>query len=402
VKRTLVIVLAGSLGLLCFGCSPKNRLAERTARPLTTAPLTVTATSGSPPAPGVVSGGFCTYSKGYLKTSIDVARSLNRYFAAGAAGSEIFHVGGPGNAYTWQKTGNSVTLPSGVIVDGGVAALRQAVGSGGHPGALSQNATNPTDMGTGGILGAQALALKINQGFSEEFITPATGFSGLTLVGMEGVRLDGLRLTSAQASALNGQATLQVRGAADATLGQGTLPYGMSLGQLVELIGLLNDSFESCGPSSFAQSHLYQPYVTSNAFAGRRPSTVSDFAVKPAYNTFSGHVVFVGTGCTSAAYASFPAGAIALIERGTCTFYQKVATAAAAGASAAIIFNSTPEMGGNCPSTPTPGSLRCEALVGMGAAPGSAALPIPAAFVQRSTGLLLRDGAAPVTVTVQQ
>jgi hypothetical protein len=72
----------------------------------------------------------------------------------------------------------------------------------------------------------------------------------------------------------------------------------------------------------------------------------------------------------------------------------------AAGASAAIIFNSAPTAG--CPTVPTPGANNCEALVGMGAAAGSATLPIPAAFVQRSTGLLLRDGTAPVNAFVQQ
>jgi hypothetical protein len=171
-------------------------------------------------------------------------------------------------------------------------------------------------MGTGGILAAQALALKINQGFSEVFVTPATGFSGLSFVNMEGVQLNGSQLTPAQASALNGQATLQVREAADRALGGGPLPYGLSFGQLTDLIDLVNASFESCGPSGFAQTHLYQPYVTSNAFTGRRPSTVSTFAVKPTYNTFQGDLVPVGLGCTSASYTGFPADKIALIERG--------------------------------------------------------------------------------------
>jgi hypothetical protein len=152
-------------------------------------------------------------------------------------------------------------------------------------------------MGTGGILGAQALALKINQGFSEEFITPATGFSGLSLVNMSGVRLDGVQLTAAQANALNGQATLQIRDGADIALGGGPVAYGLSYGQLTDLIALLNSSFEGCVPSAFAQAHLYQPFVTSNAFTGERPATVSDFAAKPTYNTFSGQVVSAGQGC---------------------------------------------------------------------------------------------------------
>lgn len=371
----------------------------------------------TPPSPGVVAGGFCTYRTGYFKTSTEAAQRINQYFAAGAVGSEIFHVGSvetpvddPATyAYTWRKTGTPATVGQGkntVQVDSGVAALLQAMASPGRPGAFTENLTNPTNMGSGGVLATQALAEKINQGFSEVFVTPATGFSGLSFVIMEGVQLDGVQLTPAQASALNGQATLQVREAADAALGGGPLPYGLTFSQLTDLIDLVNGSFAFCAPSSFAQTHLYQPYVTSNAFNGKLPSTVSTFAYKPAYNTFSGDVVPVSAdadgrrlGCTSDSYTTFPAGKIALIERGVCTFYQKVSVAHAAGAKAAIIFNSAPTAG--CPSVPIAGANNCEALVGMGAASGVATLPIPAAFVQRSTGVALRDGTA-VTAFVQQ
>jgi hypothetical protein len=380
----------------------------------------------APPSPGVVAGGFCTYGTGYFKRSPEAAQRINQYFGA-SAGAEVFHVGTGSNSYTWQKTGTTVTVGQGkqtVQVDSGVAALQQAMASaGGGPGALSGSATNPTDMGTGGVLAAQALALKINQGFSEVFVTPATGFSGLSLVNMDGVRLDGVQLTPEQASALNGQATLQVREAADAALGGGALPYGLSFSQLTDLIELLNDSFAYCAPSAFAQAHLYQPYVTSSAFAGTRPSTVSIFAYKPAYNTFAGEVVFVGRGCPAGsvtgsnpedAYLADPTGKIALIERGGCRFDYKVAQAQLKGAAAAIIFNNQPAAG--CPAIPTPGSNQCEALLGMAGNNPVALVPpptftwsgfgttisIPAAFVQRSTALALRSGTAPVTAFVQQ
>lgn len=45
------------------------------------------------------------------------------------------------------------------------------------------------------------------------------------------------------------------------------------------------------------------------------------------------------SGCEAADFAAFPAGNIALMQRGTCSFRQKVDNAAAAGASAAIVFN---------------------------------------------------------------
>ena len=385
------------------------------------------------PSPGVVAGGFCTYGKGYFQNSPEAAQRLNQYFgkagAPTAGAREISHVGSGANTYTWEKTGTTVTVGHGnntVQVDSGVEALQEALGGGGKPGALSESLTNPTDTGTGGVLAAQALALKINQGFSEIFVTPASGFSGLSLVDMDGVKLDGSKLTPAQADALNGQATLQLREAADAALGGGPLPYGLSFSQLTDLLELVNDSFESCAPSAFAQAHLYQPYVTSSAFAGKRPSTVSTFAYKPSYNSFSGEVVYVGRGCPARSvdgtlpnqddeYLADPKGKIALIERGGCRFDYKVAQAQLKGAAAVIIFNNQPTAG--CPAVPT-GSNQCEALLGMAGNNPVVLVPpptftwtgfgttitIPAAFVQRSTGLALQGGtaAAPVTAFVQQ
>jgi Zn-dependent M28 family amino/carboxypeptidase len=45
------------------------------------------------------------------------------------------------------------------------------------------------------------------------------------------------------------------------------------------------------------------------------------------------------SGCEMTDFAGFPAGTIALIQRGTCTFREKADNAVAAGASAVIIFN---------------------------------------------------------------
>jgi hypothetical protein len=365
---------------------------------------------GQAPTPGVVAGNFTTYQQGFLKTRPEAAQSISQYFALDGAlqpalNGEFFHVGTPPNAYTWSRTNTPATVRQGkkeVTVDLGVANLVQALGTAGPPHAFSDSATNPTDLGTGGILAVKALTLKINQGFSEVFVTPVTGFSGVSLVNMDDVELDGTVLTPAQVGALNGQATLQIREATDVPLGGGAPAYGLSAGQLTDLIDLLDGSFEGGQPSAFAQAHLYQPYVTSNAFGSKRPSTVSVFASKPMYNRFQGVVTYVGIGCVSSDYVNFPAGRIALIQRGTCSFQQKVLAASAAQAIGAVIFNSLPEIGGPCPGVPTPGSTRCDALVGMGSVSGLPLSPIPAAFVQRSTGLLLRDTPGAVSVLVQQ
>lgn len=45
------------------------------------------------------------------------------------------------------------------------------------------------------------------------------------------------------------------------------------------------------------------------------------------------------SGCEASDFAGFPAGNVALVQRGTCTFGEKVQNATAAGASAVIIFN---------------------------------------------------------------
>ena len=45
------------------------------------------------------------------------------------------------------------------------------------------------------------------------------------------------------------------------------------------------------------------------------------------------------SGCAAADFAGFPAGAIALVQRGTCTFREKATNAQAAGAVAVVIFN---------------------------------------------------------------
>jgi hypothetical protein len=354
---------------------------------------TLTKAAVSPPsAGGFADGAFCTYGKGFFSNSAEAAPPIQ--------GGLPFSIGANANTYTWTN----------------VAALQQAVGTGGSPGAFSAGATNPTDMGTGGNLAAQTLAESLNLSFSERVVTP-TGFQPLSLVGMEGVKLDGVRLTSAQASALNGQAAVQVREAANIALGGGALPYGLSFAQLTDLIGLLNGSFaesykeangvvQPCGhPSKFAQAHMYQPYVTSNAFAGKRPASISLFAPKPPYNTFTGEVVNVGRGCPANSiapdfnnpadpYLADPAGKIALIERGGCRFDNKVGRATLAGATGVILYNNAAGgealvgVGGNNPVTLPDGTV--------------VNITIPVAFVQRSTGLLLRNGTAPVTAFVQQ
>ena len=153
------------------------------------------------------------------------------------------------------------------------------------------------------------------------------------------------------------------------------------------------------------QSHPTLSTVTSSAFAGTRDATEGAFTPSIATlpgGSLSGEVVHVGRGCPAGSidgvnpadpYLADPSGKIALIERGGCRFDHKIARAQMAGATGVIVFNFDSPLG--------------ETLVTMGGLnptvmPDGSTVPLttPAVFVQRSTGLLLRDGTAPVTVTI--
>ena len=149
---------------------------------------------------------------------------------------------------------------------------------------------------------------------------------------------------------------------------------------------------------------------TSNAFAGQRLAVEGQGSppiVERPGREMAGEVVHVGRGCpadprpvppgsgvtVADPYPPNVAGKIVLIERGVCRFDNKIARAQQEGAAGVIVYNNA--AGG-------------EALVLMGidnpvidgpAGIAGTQINIPAVFVQRSTGLLLRDGAQPVTAS---
>jgi hypothetical protein len=357
--------------------------------------------------PPFANGTFCTQGKGYYSNNLQAANNLQSvqtnypdFSVTRVAGSAA-----PGNLYQWIPTGTLVDLGKGVLLDSAYVAMRQALGASGQPGAFSMNATNATDMGTAGTLATQRVALGLNADFSyaNAMVLPV-GFNVLNLTNTGGLTLDGQLLTTTQANALNGRAVLEVTDAADTALGKGQMPFGLTVVQLTNLLDLLNQSFAGCQPSTFAQSFIYQPYITSpsGAFSGRRPIGNAGFALRPASGTFQGQIVNVGRGCNVDTYLANPSGKIALIERGLCTFVEKVTKAKAAGATAAIVYNSS-----------GPVLTRGEGVfeMGGGSQPSWLHIPdpatdIPAVFVQRSTGLALINnsggGTTPVTVFVKE
>jgi hypothetical protein len=111
--------------------------------------------------------------------------------------------------------------------------------------------------------------------------------------------------------------------------------------------------------------------ITAGPFAGQNLFATQGSAVPQITlgNPLSGPTYFVGLSCNAAPPPAAPsADAVAVIERGVCTFTEKVTNAQNAGYAAGIVFNSAAL--GNC-----------EAVINM-AAVGN----IPFFFVSRSTG----------------
>lgn len=114
--------------------------------------------------------------------------------------------------------------------------------------------------------------------------------------------------------------------------------------------------------------------VTSGPFAGSSFLATQGNAVPQITpdNSLSGPTYFVGLGCNASPPPAAPSpDAIAVIERGVCSFTEKVTNARNAGYAAGIVFNSA-----------APGN--CEAVVNMAAAGN-----IPFLFISRSHGFAI-------------
>ena len=104
--------------------------------------------------------------------------------------------------------------------------------------------------------------------------------------------------------------------------------------------------FQELAPSTFSQSApTAQTFVNGTDFAtmtysGTGNVTANVTAVGPLNvpigNTPAGTTI---SGCAASDFTGFPAGNIALVQRGTCTFGTKAANAKAAGAVAIVVFN---------------------------------------------------------------
>jgi hypothetical protein len=114
--------------------------------------------------------------------------------------------------------------------------------------------------------------------------------------------------------------------------------------------------------------------------AGSYDASYATFGPAPTIGGVKAPVVLVNDGSANPTWAceplvGFPAGSIALVDRGTCLFVTKVAHAEAAGAVAVIVVN-------HIPGPP----------IVMGNAELDPGLTIPAVMVSQADGQTIKDG----------
>ncbi|MCY7325738.1 MAG: M20/M25/M40 family metallo-hydrolase [Microbacteriaceae bacterium] len=94
-----------------------------------------------------------------------------------------------------------------------------------------------------------------------------------------------------------------------------------------------SSAVERIAPSPRTYVDLDEYYVMTNSGAGDVTAAVTAVDINLAGDRAS------SSGCEASDFAGFPVGNVALIQRGTCAFADKVLNADAAGASAVIVFN---------------------------------------------------------------
>ncbi|MGW4927608.1 M28 family peptidase [Agromyces sp. NPDC004153] len=96
-------------------------------------------------------------------------------------------------------------------------------------------------------------------------------------------------------------------------------------------------AFTYVGPSTLTQLTPINAEYPTGPFTGSGPGNVTAAVVPVDIQLGIGNTST--SGCQAADFAGFPAGSIALIQRGTCPFADKAINADAAGAAGVIIFN---------------------------------------------------------------
>jgi uncharacterized repeat protein (TIGR01451 family) len=131
------------------------------------------------------------------------------------------------------KANFAAVYPSGVTIGGTrtlkfttSAAIEAFLPAGGKAAVLTASATNPTSS-SAGVFAGQVLALRLSVDFSVK---------GLTKTGLSSMRV--------ASGLLAGQTVQQVLALANAVLGGGALPSGMTISQLNDIVDKINNNFD--------------------------------------------------------------------------------------------------------------------------------------------------------------
>ena len=143
--------------------------------------------------------------------------------------------------------------------------------------------------------------------------------------------------------------------------------------------------YEFTPPSVLQQLTPVNATYETGAFSGSGFGTVTANVVAVDINLVPPRAST--SGCEAADFAGFPAGSIALIQRGTCTFAVKAVNAQAAGASAVIIFNQ-----GNDPTR--------EGLIVGTLIPGGEGVTIPVVGASFADGAALSQAGSTARIVV--
>ena len=148
--------------------------------------------------------------------------------------------------------------------------------------------------------------------------------------------------------------------------------------------------FTFVGPSTLQQLTPVNATYETGAFTGSGPGDVTA-AVTPVDVQLTTPNTNT-SGCEAADFAGFPAGNIALIQRGTCTFAVKALNAEAAGAAGVIIFNAGDD----------DTAARQDLIVGTLGGPSVVGIPVVGASYPQGVALAQAGSTARVMVPMEE
>lgn len=204
------------------------------------------------PPPGSTNGQFCTYGQGgwgARPEGNNPGTILSNNFTTVYPGGFV-EVGIPGPA------GFSMQFTSAFAIETYLPAMAM-------PNVLTNDYVNPTNT-SAGVFGGQVLALQLNVDFSDAGITQGSGgpFGNLIYNDMS--------------SPFFGFTVRQILAVANQALGGSPITNGVTISDLNMLVTLLNESFEDCTPSAWAQMNLVAPGQNVQAFIGTGMATAMD------------------------------------------------------------------------------------------------------------------------------